>query len=1087
MDLFSSHNWSQVEQWNEASLPIVDSCIHGLIERHVKQKPDAEAVHGWDASFTFIQLDEYTTRLAKHLVGLGVGKNTRTLVPLCFEKSSWTIVAMLAVLKAGGAFVLLDCSHPVSRLSEITASLGSTLMISSREQQMLSVQVMKTVLIVDEDFMNFMREDQSNDLPIVSTTDAAYLIFTSGTTGKPKGIVMEHAAFSTSAIAHGKSMLIRSSSRVLQFASYQFDACLVEILTTLIFGGCVCIPNEANRIEDIAGVISKMKIDWAVLVPSYLQFLSPQAVPGLRTLALAGEAMAEIHISVWAKNVNLINAYGPSECAVAAAINSSVTEQTEPTNIGYPVGGRCWIVYSTNHHQLAPIGCIGELIIEGPTLARGYWNDVEKTQSSFIENPKWTTNARAISATTFNQQSRRRFYKTGDLVRYTPNGQLIFAGRKGTQVKINGQRVELGDIESNLAVHEAIQQSLVLIPDQGPLNKCLVSILLIKGHISRENMSEVEIVPESEYQVVSALVANIKDTLTYSLPGYMVPAFWIVVQNIPLQTSGKINRSKIKNWLDYLDPDTFLRIDALQSKLTKYGRPELHADEKLAFLLTKKVISLISREGEQERIDLQGRDFSLRQAGVDSVTAISLSNFIRKTFGVSLPISKLTDGRATIRNIARDITEGTPASADETLNRIDLIAEFRSLNERLHKLPALSSSELLPSIGCSRTFFLTGATGFLGTQILRQLLERTETDKVITLVRAPEEEKGRIRTIKAAKIARWWTDAHNEKLEVWVGDLAKSKLGLREYQWDRLCGRVPKNERVDAVIHNGAIVHWESDFETLKPANILSVFNLLVALSMNPNSQRFVFVTGGGGGSIHDVDDNQIAAALATANGYAQTKFVAELLVKAFARRTGRVLSIVKPGLVIGTVEEGVSNTDDFVWRLISSVVRTGKYNSRDSNSWLTMAGADQIAALILDTCFYDTISDMKTVVDGISQEELWMIIQDALGRRLRPLEPDDFVAAIRADVKSVGEKHNFFPVLHMLESSKGFAGGEHPVEKERRFSAAEVRLRVERSVKYMDEIGYFGVHEQNAYTALRSGPVFTRTSPFIHSTANYD
>ena len=189
------------------------------------------------------------------------------------------------------------------------------------------------------------------------------MIYTSGTTGEPKGTAIEHKAFCSGARAHGPAMLMSSESRVLQFAAHTFDASLVEILTTLILGGTICIPSEDTRLNDVVTFINEMRVNWAVLTPSFIGFINPSDIPGLKTLVLAGEAMSQNHITTWSHR-NLVNGYGPSECSVAAVVNSHVTVDTEPTKIGRAVGAYLWVVDPEDHNRLRPTGSVGELLVQ---------------------------------------------------------------------------------------------------------------------------------------------------------------------------------------------------------------------------------------------------------------------------------------------------------------------------------------------------------------------------------------------------------------------------------------------------------------------------------------------------------------------------------------------------------------------------------------------------------------------------------------------------------------------------------------------------------------------------------------------------
>ena len=331
------------------------------------------------------------------------------------------------------AFVPLDPAAPVARLQSLCQSVEASVLLCSPQHAGLLLSIVDNVIPVDGSMIDQLPESLPTDRLPITSTNLAYLIFTSGTTGEPKGTMIEHGSYCSGAKAHGPAMRMSSKSRVLQFASHVFDASLVEILTTLMVGGVVCIPSEENRLNNLKSSMAKMRVNWAVLTPSFASFIHPAEVPELKTLVLAGEAMSTSHVERWS-HIDLVNGYGPSECSVASVVNSQVTPETSPSNIGRPTGVHTWVVDPENHEKLLPIGCVGELLIEGPPVARGYLNDVAKTKTSFISAPAWASEVGS-------SRSKWKMYKTGDLVRVCQDGTIGFVGRKDTQVKVHGQRV----------------------------------------------------------------------------------------------------------------------------------------------------------------------------------------------------------------------------------------------------------------------------------------------------------------------------------------------------------------------------------------------------------------------------------------------------------------------------------------------------------------------------------------------------------------------------------------------------------------------------------------------------------------------
>lgn len=252
----------------------------------------APAICAWDATFTYSELDAAASRVAAQLMNLGVGPDV--YVPLCFEKSAWAIVAQYGILKAGGAFVSLDPSHPEQRLANLIEDVGAEVVLCSpRLHDKIRKIAKKAVVLDSKTVQQFPKQPSQQPENYPDPSNAAYIIFTSGTTGKPKGTVIEHAAICTGSDAHGKALLMDSSSRVLQFASYTFDASVTEILTALQVGATIYVPSDEERMNDLQDVIAKGKVNWTLLTPSVLSTLKPQKVPTLKTIVTGGEAMSE--------------------------------------------------------------------------------------------------------------------------------------------------------------------------------------------------------------------------------------------------------------------------------------------------------------------------------------------------------------------------------------------------------------------------------------------------------------------------------------------------------------------------------------------------------------------------------------------------------------------------------------------------------------------------------------------------------------------------------------------------------------------------------------------------------------------------
>nr|POF13490.1 nonribosomal peptide synthetase tes [Quercus suber] len=426
----------QVLQWNasEQQPTVVNACVHDLISETASKAPQQEAIFAWDGRCTYSELEQMSTDLAAHLHELGV--EAESLVPICFEKSMWTVVAMLAIMKAGGAFVPINPDHPLARRQALVSGLKAPLMLASAAQAGVCEGMALPVVYVSSSLASDLRGSVVHLGHTSTPASIAYVLFTSGSTGMPKGVVMEHKSLASSIRGHGNAFGISATSRVLQFSSYVFDGCLAEIFTTLAIGGSVCIPSDEDRLSNVTDFIQRARVNWAMLTPSFVQSFNAVDVPSLETLVLCGEAPRKSDLEAWYGKLRLMNGYGPAETCVYASAHEFQDVHSSPVTIGRGCNTTLWIADPHNHNRLAPVGCVGELLIQGFTLAREYLNDTEKTERSFIQPPSWLP-----------PDNRSRLYKTGDLARYNIDGTIDYVGRKDVQVKIRGQRVEPGEIE----------------------------------------------------------------------------------------------------------------------------------------------------------------------------------------------------------------------------------------------------------------------------------------------------------------------------------------------------------------------------------------------------------------------------------------------------------------------------------------------------------------------------------------------------------------------------------------------------------------------------------------------------------------
>ena len=469
----------QIWEWNAAVPLAVHRCVHELFLQRAEAQPTAPAVCAWDGNLSYFELDNLASGLASRLVALGVAPGT--FVPACFEKSMWTVVAILGILKAGAAFVLLDPTVPELRLRAIVSQLRPSVIVSSRTNQVLSSQLVDRVVVLGSrlDREHYGKPPHHRPSTTPKPSSPMYIAFTSGSTGAPKGAIITHSNLASALFHQEKSLHITPESRVYDFSSYSFDVCVCNIFATLTAGGCLCVPNELDRQDPgrLAESIALLRANTIDLTPSVSRLLQPEQVGGIQQIIFGGEALRIEHVMPWWGKVRIVSLYGPCECTPNSTVNSRPGSPEEATHMGKGVGLNTWIVDADDHDSLVQrIGAVGELLLEGPLIGCGYLNEPEKTAAAFIEDPAWL-----VQGGPSEQPGRRgRLYKTGDLVRYSKDGSLSFVGRKDEQVKIRGQRLELGEIEHVLRGHSRVKDAVAVLKHENQQEPWIAGFVTIR-------------------------------------------------------------------------------------------------------------------------------------------------------------------------------------------------------------------------------------------------------------------------------------------------------------------------------------------------------------------------------------------------------------------------------------------------------------------------------------------------------------------------------------------------------------------------------------------------------------------------------
>ncbi|KAJ5319047.1 hypothetical protein MYU51_014001 [Penicillium brevicompactum] len=536
----SPEGLGQLANWNSQGLSASSSKLGWpLIQQRCREQPQALAIDAWDGRLTYAQLEQHVTAAAARLQAAGV--QAEQFTALLLDKSLVTTVVLLGVMKAGGAFLLLDATHPPRRLRTMCQRIGAKLVVASAQHAdvaaQLGVPVLSAELVSSPDMPP---EAATYQTPSVEPQHALYAGFTSGSTGEPKGFVITQAAFSSGLEAYRHSVGLDQHSRVFQFASYAFVVSITSQLAPLTCGACLCVPSQEQLENNLAGAIHAQKATWIALTPSVARTLDPDIVPTLKTMVLVGEGVCQADLHQW-RQLTLYSLYGQSEHAKGTLVAHQV-DGADPSNLGRPFCGRGWVVDRNDPLRLVPVGAEGELVLESPCLSRGYL-DASETQAAFFANPPWLLSVRP--------HTQGRFFRTGDLVRQHPrDGSFHLLGRKGTRVKIRGQRVELGEVEHQLSqllsTARTVVTDIICAADDinGKTPMLLAFVQLQPSSSAGDRDSRCSLLPPTH--AFRHLATQARWQLQKILPSFMIPAAIVEVSSIPRTATGKIHRGQLR-------------------------------------------------------------------------------------------------------------------------------------------------------------------------------------------------------------------------------------------------------------------------------------------------------------------------------------------------------------------------------------------------------------------------------------------------------------------------------------------------------------------------------------------------------------
>ena len=993
--------------WNSNQVDYPDHlCIHQLFEEQAAKTPDAIAVVAEQKQLTYQELDRRAQQLANYLQSIGV--KPEVIVGICLERSLEAIIAILAILKAGGAYLPLDPAYPQQRLKYIIQDAQISIIVTQTHLQakikscITATENNIQIISLDSNFKSSSTSVHPGRKLCAPTTpdNLAYVIYTSGSTGKPKGVAIAHSSLVNFAQVAVQEYEINKGDRILQFASLSFDASVEEIYPCLITGGTLVLRSEAmgyspsllleKCLDYGITVLDLPTAFWHLLTEELASNPNLELPRSIRLVIIGGESVNPNKVETWHRLVGntcqLINTYGPTETTVVAT-TYKIPQQLNnlfTIPIGKPLPNLQTYILDENL-QPVPIGIPGELHIGGVSVARGYLNNPELTTDKFLIPPAPLRKGGAESGGIGD-----RLYKTGDKARYLPDGNIEFLGRIDNQVKIRGFRVELSEIETLLHQHPAVKQAVVVLKQISPLNSPKVRGLgdsksfspQAGGAIINNKLIAYLVLKNNTDKAIA-----FKSFLQKQLPEYAIPSAFIFLDKLPLTINGKIDGDSLPT------PDLV--------------NPEIKPD----FVAPRTAIEKQMAEIWQEVLGVSqvGIYDDFFELGGHSLLIVRLFARIRAVLQMDLPFQYLFDAPVLI-DFVQKLEKKKTEKQNLDLNKEAILDSDISLQDRRFNYP-----EKINNI------FLTGATGFLGSFLLAELLQQTEAN-LYCLVRADSEKGGKQKIEQSLVNYLLWQESFSKRIIPVVGNLSQACLGLSAVKFQSLA------ESLDLIYHNGAWVHHAMPYSSLKSTNVLGTQEILrLASTKKIKPVHFIStisVFSGVNNSTSQIisETSKIDDFAAPEGGYVQSKWVADKLVNIASDR-GLPVTIYRPGGISGDSKTGVFNPNDFSYRLLIGCIELGAIPQGDVLD--SLMPVNYVSRAIVNISRRS--ESLGKAFHLVSRDRLDFSIFTNLirdfGYELQEVNEEQWQTKL-TEIRENQPEHSLYPLISLLASSRNAQNG---------------------------------------------------------------
>lgn len=829
---------TQVYQWNETGFAFpYNKNLVTLFEEQVQRTPQHIAIVDGEEQISYETLNTKANQFAHYLKKKGISKED--IVALRLNRNSNFIVCMLAVLKTGAAFLPIDFKHPLERVRFIIKDSGVKCFVSYGNDLVMEPG---NTLVIDLTSLEALEQNNNNLNSDIQAHDLAYIIYTSGSTGTPKGVMIEHIGVMNAALHYSKTLHISEHSRSAQYSNIMFDASIMEIFPALLSGAALYIMPDGIRLdlEAMKRFCITNHIDHAFLPTALYHKVTKNLEWGLKNLIVAGENLTRLTT----ENFDIINAYGPTESTVCCTM-----QPCKEGMLRYPIGRpiankKIYIV--DKQLNIVPIGVVGELLIGGLGLARGYINLPADSANKFIKNP-------------FSDDPNERLYKTGDQAYYLPDGKIMFANRIDKQVKVRGFRVELGEIEACLKKHPSIAQAIVTAKQMGMQDNVLTAYI-VPDIIGLDKDCLQRGATQKKW------IESVKSYLTTYLPDYMIPLDIIVMTSLPLTANGKVDYDALPALVD--SEASWLNKNMPRTDLEK-GMAAIWQD-----LLGKNNVSVVDNF-----FDLGG----------NSLLIVSFKERLQKELGWDCSVSAIYQ-HPTIAGLIESHNTQTPEFVDYA-SEAHLADDIKPQSEVMYSLWEMQDKV---------SIFLTGATGFVGAYIFYELANKEKTH-IYFLSRAATPQSA-IESLEFS-LSKYglWKQEFKDKITPVLGDIALPKLGFDEQQYNML------SNEIDIIIHSAAAVEHLASYEQLKTQNVLATEEIL-RLACTGKKQKFVNYCSTGtvfspfsGSDVYNEQSSIENEVHMKSQGYSASKWIADSLCQK-ARDRGIYCNVFRLGLVLPSI-----------------------------------------------------------------------------------------------------------------------------------------------------------------------------------------